>query len=204
VPDQQIEPSTSAAVHVVDVPPDRAARLPDPERHRVAGEWNDTGRDVEPATFPELFDAQVARTPDLPALLADGAAITYAELAVRADRLAHLLIERGAGPERIVALALPRSVEIVVAQLAVLKAGASFLPVDPAYPVDRIGFMLADARPVLVLTRSDVAATLPGVGDVPVLVLDDAALGSEMESMPDRPPVDADRSLRCCWSTRPT
>ena len=71
--------------------------------------------------------------------------------------LAHVLIQRGVGPERVVALALPRSVEIVVAELAVAKAGAAFLPVDPGYPAERIAFMLADARPVLTLP----AVTLP-------------------------------------------
>ena len=83
----------------------------------------------------------------------------------RANQLARLLIARGAGPERIVALALPRSVEIVVAQLAVAKAGAAFLPIDPAYPAERIAFMLADSRPVLVLTLAEVAAELPPVGE---------------------------------------
>src|SRR5262249_14080897 len=80
-----------------------------------------------------------------------GGELSFAELDERANRLAHALIRRGAGPERVVALALPRSVELITAQLAVAKAGAAFLPVDPAYPADRIAFMLADAQPVLVL-----------------------------------------------------
>jgi amino acid adenylation domain-containing protein/non-ribosomal peptide synthase protein (TIGR01720 family) len=148
---------------------------------------------VPPATFPELFEAQVARTPDRPALLFDGAQMSYSELEARANRLAHLLIARGAGPERIVALALPRSVEIVVAELAVVKAGAAFLPVDPAYPPDRIRFMVADTRPVLVLARHDTAPVLAGVDQVPVLALDDEEVGRAAERMPSRPPVDADR-----------
>src|SRR5207302_8492799 len=125
------------------------------ERHQVLDSWNETDCDVARLAFPALFEAQVARTPDAPAVLCETGALTYAELEARANRLAHLLIEGGAGPERIVALALPRSVEIVVAQLAVVKAGAAYLPVDPAYPAERISFMLADARPVLVLTLSD-------------------------------------------------
>ncbi|HEX6352085.1 MAG TPA: amino acid adenylation domain-containing protein [Actinophytocola sp.] len=102
-------------------------------------------------TLLDLFAARVAADPDLPAVLADGTALSYAELNDRADRLAHKLIAGGAGPEKVVALLLPRSVEIVVAQLAVLKAGAAYVPVDPAYPAERIEAMLADARPCLVV-----------------------------------------------------
>ncbi|TWP50723.1 amino acid adenylation domain-containing protein [Lentzea tibetensis] len=99
----------------------------------------------------ELFRAQVDRTPDAPAIISTRETLTFAELNARANRLAHWLIARGAGPERVVALRLPRSVEILVAQLAVLKAGAAYLPIDPAYPADRIEFMLTDAAPLLVL-----------------------------------------------------
>nr|QEO73880.1 condensation domain-containing protein [uncultured bacterium] len=113
--------------------------------------WNDTSRDVAPATFAELVEAQVARTPDAPALLSAEGPISYAELNSRANRLARRLVAQGAGPERIVAVMLPRSVEIIVAELAVAKTGAAFLPVDPAYPRARIDFMLADADPVIVL-----------------------------------------------------
>ena len=135
----------------------------------------------------------MARTPDAPAVLCETGALTYAELEARANRLAHLLIEGGAGPERIVALALPRSVEIVVAQLAVVKAGAAYLPVDPAYPAERISFMLADARPVLVLTLSDLVHELGCPDGMPVLVLDDPATAAALEGRPQRAPTDADR-----------
>ncbi|HSZ29503.1 MAG TPA: amino acid adenylation domain-containing protein, partial [Pseudonocardiaceae bacterium] len=159
-----------------------------------------TDHDITPATFSELFEAQVARTADAPALVCAGPSqsewsLSYADLEARANRLAHFLIAEGAGPEQVVALALPRSVDIVVAQLAVLKAGAAFLPVDPTYPAERIAFMLADARPVSVLTRRDVAPVLAGVEGVPVLVVDEPAVGSELATMSDRVPTDADR--RC-------
>ncbi|MGH8882962.1 MAG: amino acid adenylation domain-containing protein, partial [Stackebrandtia sp.] len=90
--------------------------------------------------------------------------------------------------------ALPRSVEIVVAQLAVVKAGSAFLPVDPAYPPDRIAFMLADSRPALVLTRSELVSQLPCPEGVNVVALDDPDTVSAVGSMPDSAPIDADRS----------
>ncbi|GAA3438553.1 non-ribosomal peptide synthetase [Kutzneria kofuensis] len=124
------------------------------EREHLLTGVNATGRVVAPAALPELIEAQAARTPDAIAVLAD-TTLTFAELDRRANRLARRLIAAGAGPEKIVALALPRSLEIIVAQLAVLKTGAAYLPVDPAYPAERIEFMLADAKPVLVVTMPD-------------------------------------------------
>ncbi|MCT9935259.1 amino acid adenylation domain-containing protein [Planotetraspora sp. A-T 1434] len=163
-----------------------------------APEWNDTGREVAPATLPRLFEDQVARTPDLPAVLFEGGSLTYAELEVRANRLAHLLIRRGVGPERIVALALPRSVEIVVAQLAVAKAGAAFVPVDPGYPPERIAFMLADAAPVQVITSAELAPELNTellVGEATgVVALDEPAIVDAVAAMPGHAPTDADRT----------
>ena len=164
------------------------------ERDRVLVEWNDTDHAVPPATLPELVEAQVARTPDLPAVVVEGDAVGYAELDALANRLAWLLIRRGAGPERIVALALPRSAEIVVAQLAVAKAGAAFLPVDPAYPAERIAFMLTDAAPVLVVTLAELAPQLPCPQGTAVLALDDPATASALADLPGVPVTDADRS----------
>jgi amino acid adenylation domain-containing protein len=169
------------------------------ERTRVLVDWNDTARTVAPVTLAELFEAQAEREPDRPAVLSDAVlsddgVLSYAELNARANRLAHALIARGAGPERIVALALPRSVDIVVAQLAVLKTGAAFLPVDPAYPAERISFMLADARPVLVVTRAGLAPHLPGPPGVGTVLVDDEATIRAINAMPDRAPADADRT----------
>ncbi|ANW17099.1 hypothetical protein BB341_02120 [Streptomyces clavuligerus] len=121
------------------------------------------GGDSGPATpgrpLPELFEAQVRRTPDALALLHDDGAgrvttLTFAEVNGAANRLARQLVARGAGPERIVALALPRTPELVVAILAVLKAGAAYLPLDPDWPAARLRLMADDARPVLLLTHS--------------------------------------------------
>ncbi|MBB5857515.1 non-ribosomal peptide synthase/polyketide synthase [Amycolatopsis umgeniensis] len=115
--------------------------------------WNDTARDVPAASLAQLVEAQTRRTPTAPALLSDTGSLTFAELNARANRLARLLARRGAGPERIVAVRLPRSVALVVTELAVAKTGAAFLPVDPGYPAERVEFMLRDADPVLVVDR---------------------------------------------------
>ncbi|GGY37539.1 amino acid adenylation domain-containing protein [Streptomyces djakartensis] len=125
------------------------------ECERVLRAWNDTARPLSPLTLPELFEAQVARTPDAPALAAAGVSLSYAELNARANRLAHALIGRGAGPERVVAVALPRSAELAVALLAVLKSGAAYLPIDTNHPAERIRTVLDDARPVCVLDDPD-------------------------------------------------
>ncbi|OEJ34561.1 non-ribosomal peptide synthetase [Streptomyces subrutilus] len=115
-------------------------------------EWHDTGRPVADVLVPEAFAAQAAATPHDTALVFGETRLTYAELDARANRLAHGLTASGAGPEDVVALALPRSAESIVALLAVLKAGAAFLPLDAEYPLERTAHMLADARPAAVVT----------------------------------------------------
>nr|WP_328289559.1 non-ribosomal peptide synthetase [Nocardia aurantiaca] len=129
------------------------------ERQRVLGDWNATAFDVA-ATLPEgaaatlvsRFDAQVAATPDAVALVFADETLTYRELSERANRLARLLIAEGIGPESLVALALRRSTELVVAMYAVLRAGAAYVPLDPDQPLDRIGHILDTAHPRLLLT----------------------------------------------------
>jgi amino acid adenylation domain-containing protein/non-ribosomal peptide synthase protein (TIGR01720 family) len=130
--------------------------LTDAERARLAA-WNATDRAITPTTLPALFEAQVARTPALTALSWPGGELSYSRLNVAANQLAHQLIAGGAGPGRIVALALPRSPEIALAAIAVAKTGAAFLPIDPVYPAERIEFMLADSAPSLTITDLDLA-----------------------------------------------
>ena len=103
-----------------------------------------------------------------------GTGLSYAELDARANRLARYLVSLGAGPERLVAVAMERSAELVVVLLAVLKSGAAYLPVDPEYPAERIAYMLGDARAVLLVCDQATAGRVPG-GDVPRVVVDDEA-----------------------------
>ncbi|MFF4261564.1 amino acid adenylation domain-containing protein [Streptomyces virginiae] len=139
------------------------------EQHRLIREWNGTAVPVPDTTLVELFERQVARTPDAPATVFRGERLSYAELDARAERLAGTLRARGAGPEEIVAVALHRSTEMVVSLLAVLKSGAAYLPVDPSLPADRIAYLLSDAAPVLLLADDEVAGALPAAADLPRL-----------------------------------
>ncbi|TWP48426.1 amino acid adenylation domain-containing protein [Lentzea tibetensis] len=175
----------SRVVQVLDTAvtwPDRPIRTLDvltaDERDRVLVEWNDTARRVPSRSLVEQFEDRVARTPDALAVSCGRTELTYAELNARANRLAHHLIGLGAGPERYVALALPRSADLVVALLGVLKSGAAYLPLDPEYPAERVEYMLADAEPLLLLSElPDVSGevdTNPGVlvsGDSPAYVI---------------------------------
>jgi amino acid adenylation domain-containing protein len=132
------------------------------ERERLLEKWNDTAAEVPSLPLSGLFEAQVTRTPDAVALAWERGELTYRQLNERANRLARYLIERGARPERLVALALPRGEPAVVALLAVAKTGAAYLPVDTGLPAARVGLMFADAAPVLTLTDTATAARLPG------------------------------------------
>ncbi len=113
------------------------------------------------ASLAELFEAQAAATPEAVAVTAGPENLSYAQLDLAADELAGRLAAAGAGPGQIVAVALPRCAELIVALLAVTKAGAAYLPVDPGYPAERIAFMLDDARPACVITSSEIAPGLP-------------------------------------------
>ncbi|MGH3976966.1 MAG: condensation domain-containing protein, partial [Pseudonocardiaceae bacterium] len=137
--------------------------LTEAETNQVVLEWNDTAQQVPEATLPELFAAQVAARPDAEAVRCGSVRLSYAELDEQANRLAHWLISVGVGPERLVAVVLPRSVELVVALLAVTKAGGGYLPVDPNYPEQRIAFMLADAAPAVVVSSATAVAGMPVV-----------------------------------------
>src|SRR5258706_5082759 len=102
----------------------------------------------------QWFEAQVERTPDAIALLSQQEHLTYRELNQRADQLAASLHHRGVGPDVLVGLCLPRTPALLIALLAILKASAAYVPLDPNYPAERLSFMLADAQVALVLTQS--------------------------------------------------
>ena len=129
------------------------------ERERILAEWGgETGRgDPNEATLPQLFEAQVARTPDAVAVVWGAQSLTYAQLNTRANRVARQLMERGVGPESVVGLCVERSVEMLIGLLGIVKAGGAYLPLDLAYPAQRLLLMLADARPAVVLNSAATA-----------------------------------------------
>ena len=164
------------------------------ERRELA-RWNDTERVLPQATLPELVAAQAARTPAAAAVICGDVTLTYAELDERASRLARHLSSLGAGPERLVAVAMERSAEMVISWLAVAMSGAAFLTVDPAYPAERIAYLLGDARPDVVITTTAAASRLSAglAGAVPSVLLDDPVLAAELARDRSAAPVTAGR-----------
>lgn len=155
------------------------------ERAALLADGNDTDVDYGPAgLLHHAFEAAGARTPDAVAVVAGEGTLSYAALDQRANQLAHHLRALGLQPRERVAVCLERSLDMVVALLAVLKAGAAYVPIDPDYPADRVTFMLADAGATVVLTRLDIAARLRT--DAIVLALD--AAGEALDTRPVTPP----------------
>ncbi|MFD3702175.1 amino acid adenylation domain-containing protein [Nocardia sp. NPDC058658] len=167
---REIATAPEASVGSIDV-------LDTEERERILHRWNETAYDIVDTTVVELFQAQAGRTPDALAVVCGETELTYAELDLRAEQLARSLSSYGVGPDSIVAVALPRTADLIVALLGVLKAGGGYLPIDPAYPSDRLAFVLADAAPVVVLTDSATADVLPR--PAPPLLFVDTALTSD-------------------------
>ncbi|MEV1025807.1 amino acid adenylation domain-containing protein [Streptomyces sp. NPDC050264] len=174
--------------------------LDDGERRRVTHEWAGTGAaTAEPmALATDTLERWAARFPGKPAVSLGADVLDYTALNTRANRLARLLVARGVRPEQPVAVLLPRSPELVVAALAAMKAGAVFMPVDVDYPADRVGHLLDDARPAVLLTDTATAArpaglpALPGTADATVL-LDSPGITGELAALAGTDLTDADR-----------
>ncbi|MZF87552.1 AMP-binding protein, partial [Streptomyces sp. SID5643] len=161
--------------------------LGETERHQMVMEWNDTARELPTGLVPGLFEAQAPRTPDAVAVVAEGVETSYAELDERANRIAQFLVSQGVGPESIVGLCLPRGIDTVAAILAAWKAGAAYLPMDPEYPAERIGFMLRDSGVVLTLTTEEILDELPA-GRGRLVALDDPLTATQLAAAPATSP----------------
>ncbi|TQF02414.1 amino acid adenylation domain-containing protein [Kitasatospora acidiphila] len=166
------------------------------ERERVLRSWNDTAAPRITAAVSELFAEQVRRHPDRIATVWREEELSYRELDERASRLARVLRQHGVGDGDFVGIALPRSNAIPVALLAVHKAGAAYVSLDPSYPRDRLAYMMADAEPTLVITDSATDFEVPAELDLPLLRLDDPAVIAESAELPAASyavPVDAEQ-----------
>ncbi len=174
---------------VVREPAQRVSRLPlmlEHERTRLLQEWNGGGRQPPPdVVLPALVEAQVARSPEAVAVLFEGRRLSYRELDRRANALALRLRELGVGPEVPVALCLERALELPLAILAVLKAGGVYVPLDPAYPRERLAFVLRDTGAPVLLTQKHLEALGTGLGARVLCLDDEALLGAEAEAGPD-------------------
>jgi amino acid adenylation domain-containing protein len=176
-----------------DTPVRAIAVLDDAQRGQVLAGWNDTTRPVPAVTLPALFEARAQECQDAAAVVFEDLTLSHAELHRRANRLARLLVARGAGPESLVALVIERTENQVVAPLAVLKAGAAYLPVDPGYPAERVAFMLDDAAPAIIVTTTATAAAVPATVKAPVLVLDGDEVAAELAGTDDAPLDERER-----------
>ncbi len=160
---------------IVAHPDQRLAELPlftAAERKQLLGAWNDTQREfAQPACIHHLIEAQAAERPDAIAVVCEGQHLAYAELNRRANQLAHILQHLGVGREVLVGLCAERSLEMLIGMLGILKAGGAYLPLEPAYPQERLTFMLTDAQPPVILTQQHLLSRLPQ-GPAHLLCLD--------------------------------
>lgn len=181
-PGQQGMPPNYAADRDAAVP----ERMTDEEFYRVLVEFNDTKVDYpRDVCLHQLFEAQVLRTPDAIAVVFEGTQLTYSELNMRTNQLAHHLRALGVGPDVPVGVYMERSLEMVIALYGILKAGGAYVPLDPGYPRQRVIFMLEDARAPVLLTQKRLVAELPA-DEATVICLDTdwASLEGENASNP--------------------
>ncbi len=152
------------------------AILPDAERDLTLTAWNDTDAPFPDTCIHTAFEAQAVRTPDAVALIFEAETLTYADLNARANRIAHRLIATGAAPGTFVGLHLRRSADLVAGALAILKAGAAYVPLDPAYPADRVALYIGDSACGIILTDDALAPRLPA-SEATVLCVGDEMRG---------------------------
>jgi amino acid adenylation domain-containing protein len=158
------------------------------EHEQVVREWNATAEPVPVVGgVHELIAERAARTPDAVAVVCGEDVVDYAELMGRANRLAHYLRSVGVGSESVVALCLPRGVDMVVAMLAVWQAGGAYLPLDPEYPVERLGFMLGDSRATVLVGTEELVDELP-VGRLRTVLVDAPAVADALAELPSSAP----------------
>ncbi|HVH67069.1 MAG TPA: amino acid adenylation domain-containing protein [Gemmatimonadales bacterium] len=179
-----LERLVSALENAPDTPAQSIDVLPDAERGRLLPEWSETHtHPLRGKCLHELLEAQVARHPEAVAVVDQDQQLTYGELNARANRLAHRLRELGVRPDQLVGLRVERSADMVIAIVGILKAGGAYLPLDPAYPKERVAFMLEDSGVSILVTQKSMAAEVEGIGVTRVL-LDEPLSGADTNPAP--------------------
>ena len=166
---------------IAEAPERRLSELPvlaAEERRELLAAGNRTAAEIPAKRLHQLFEDRVDEQPGAIAVTHEGAALTYAELNARANRIAHRLRRLGVGPECLVAVCLERSADMLAALLGVLKTGGAYVPLDPTYPADRVAWVLADSRAAVLITQSDLADLLPADG-TRCIAIDDVDLSKE-------------------------
>ncbi|MFK4071529.1 amino acid adenylation domain-containing protein [Streptomyces sp. NPDC029674] len=177
---EQVVADPSVRVSDIDV-------LEQAERTSVVERRNATGRPLSAGSVIEAFEGRARRAPDATAVRCGEETLTYGELEERANRLAHHLVRLGVGREHRVGLCLPRGTDMIVAELAVWKAGGAFVPLDPDHPADRLGYMITDSGADVVLATGTAVAGVP-VGAARVVLLDDPETARAVAAEPAAPP----------------
>ena len=162
---------------------EHGSALPPAELECITTGWNATATDFAQSCIHEQFEQQVQRTPNAIALHFEGQALTYADLNQAANKVAHTLRDMGASPGTSVGLYIRRSADLLIAALAILKAGAAYVPLDPAYPADRIALYIEDSGCQIILTQPDMVAALPA-HRAKVLATDDPRIALAPDTNP--------------------
>ncbi|MFD2211792.1 amino acid adenylation domain-containing protein [Virgibacillus halophilus] len=183
----------TSAVMNPDQPIGQLEILEQKEKQKLLMHGN-MGETIAEACLPSQFEKQAVLAPKNIALTFGNEQMTYQSLNERANQLAHLLIKNGVGPEQFVALALPRSFEMVIGLLGILKTGAGYVPLDPNYPSERIAFMVEDAKPVLVITNEDFMDKITDSDSIPSLILDAKETNEKLSRQKNINPTDAERT----------
>ena len=189
---RHFESLLEAIVHTPQQRIDFLPLLSSAEREQVIEQWNDTASTFpEDNTFPQLFEAQVERTPDAVAVEFEKETLTYGELNSRANQLANYLLSIGVTTETLVGICMERSIEMLTAVLAVMKAGGSYVPLDPAYPAQRLSYVIEDSKLQVLLTQQHLLPQLPpslaSASDLQLICLDadhQAILSHSDQSLP--------------------
>lgn len=174
-----------------DMPIGNLPMLTAPEKQQLLFDWNDNSKEYPSnLSVQQIFEQQAARKPEAVALTCSGQSLTYRQLNARSNRLARELRTLGVGPDVLVGICMERSNDLVIGLLAIIKAGGAYLPIDLAYPADRLAFMLADANAPVLLTQSKLTKDLPATA-AKVLCVDDLLEQPEAPGDDENPPATA-------------